>query len=150
MDFIADGKTIRSGVILRGGNNTYVDLALQNDIDVGANVKALHSSEELRAHIPYSGSLGSSLTCGFEGYITFDGGWANARQGVEITLQKVRQLGARIELGKLVSGLSSDGYGLKLEDGSELRADVIVVASGSWTPSCFPGLGVADRVVATG
>lgn len=135
---------------MRGGKDSYAHLALQNDIDHGVRVKELHSGTELSSFLPPGVKLGPALLSGFEGYFNFDSGWANAKQAMEIATAKARQLGARIELNKIVCGITPDGLGVKLEDGTETRADWIVIASGSWTPSAFPGLGIADHVLATG
>ncbi|KAF8515559.1 FAD dependent oxidoreductase [Gautieria morchelliformis] len=138
------------GVVIRGGRDSYAELALQNDVDHGMRVQRLSSSADLSLLLPPDITFGPTLSSGFEGYCNFEAGWANAKQGIELALAKVRQLGARIEPSKLVCGLTSDGLGVKLEDGTETRANVIVIASGSWTPSAFPALGVAERVLATG
>jgi sarcosine oxidase / L-pipecolate oxidase len=123
---------------------------LQNDADHGVRVQRLSSNTELSLLFPPDIRLGPTFLSGFEGYCNFEAGWANAKQGIELALAKVLQLGARIEPNKLVCGLTSDGLGVRLEDGTETRANVIVIASGSWTPSAFPTLGVAERVLATG
>lgn len=140
----------RCGVLMRGGNGSYAEMALQNDIDHGVRVKRLHSSTELAPHFPIGLKLGKTLMSDFEGYLNCDGGWANAKQGVELAMARIRRLGGRIEPDKCVCEISSDGLGVKLEDGTVTRANLIVIASGSWTPSAFPGLDVAQRVVATG
>lgn len=135
---------------MRGGKGSYAELALQNDIDHGVRVKRLSGSADLLPHFPADIKLGPRMLSGFEGYLNLDGGWANAKQGVELAMAKVRELGARFEPNKRVCGLASDGRGVTLEDGTETRARLIVIASGSWTPSAFPGLGVTQRIVATG
>lgn len=124
---------------------------MQNDIDHGVRVKELRSGKELTTLFPPGVKLGPALLSdGFEGYCNFEGGWANAKQGVEFAIAKLRRLGARIEPNKLVRGLTPDGMGVILEDGTVTRANLIVIASGSWTPSTFFGLGVAEHLVATG
>ncbi|KAF8589336.1 FAD dependent oxidoreductase [Ramaria rubella] len=138
------------GVLLRGGEGTYANLALKNDIDHGARVEQLRSSDEASPLFPVGVPLGPLISSGFQGYVNFDGGWAYAKQGVELLLAKVRKLGARVEPNKPVCGLMEDGLGVKLDDNSEVRADLIIIASGSWTPSTFPDLGISERVLATG
>jgi sarcosine oxidase/L-pipecolate oxidase len=125
---------------------------LQNDIDQGVRVKEIHDQlgTEVRALFPAGVELGPSLSAGFEGYFNFDSGWANAKRGVECAMAIVCKLGGVIESNRRVCGLASDGKGVRLEDGTEIKADYIVIATGSWTPSSFPDLDVSERVLATG
>lgn len=40
--------------------------------------------------------------------------------------------------------------GVNCADGSLFRADLVVIASGSWTPSTFPSLPLFGKCLATG
>lgn len=113
-------------------------------------VKELHSGEDVRSLFSPGVPLGSGLVGPFEGYINIDSGWAKAQQGVEIAMELVLKLGGRILADKRVTRITSEGNGVTLEDGTELKADLILIATGAWTPSTFGDLGLADRILATG
>ncbi|KIJ27450.1 hypothetical protein M422DRAFT_37755 [Sphaerobolus stellatus SS14] len=137
-----------SGVLLRGGS--YSNLALANDKSCGVHIQEFQNGEELRSIYPPNIELGPLLLHKFEGYLNKDSGWAKARQAVELAIEQVRRLGGRVEGNKQVVGILPDGQGVKLSDGTEVKAELVVIATGSWTPSTFGSLGLSDRVSATG
>ena len=66
---------------------------------------------------------------------------------------KVESLGGKVIPAKAVSNLiQKDGktVGVNCEDGSSYDADLVVIASGSWTASAFPGLHLEEKCLATG
>lgn len=87
------------------------------------------------------------------GYLNIDGGWVYSTGGVERAMQLVRELGGQIIPGKEVISLIKSGHmtkGVKCGDGNEFAADVVVLATGSWTASAFPELHLGERAHATG
>ncbi|KIJ52363.1 hypothetical protein M422DRAFT_74013 [Sphaerobolus stellatus SS14] len=139
-----------SGVLLRGGYGSYGNLALANDKSCSVHIQEFQNGEELRSIYSPNIELGPLLLDKFEGYLNKDSGWAKARQGVELAIEQVRRLGGRVEGNKQVVGILPDGQGVKLSDGTEMKAELAVIATGSWTPSTFGSLGLSDRVLATG
>jgi sarcosine oxidase / L-pipecolate oxidase len=90
------------------------------------------------------------------GYLNLDGGWADARKGIERALLKVQELGGKVYAGKTMSKLlkTSDGLqtrGVECLDGSSYEADLVIVAAGAWTVSSVPELATLAGVAkATG
>jgi len=99
--------------------------------------------------------LGSIFTADTaSGYFNKEGGWANATRGVARGIELVRELGGSVEGGKVVKALAKDRKGktrgVKCADGEEISADLVVLATGSWTASTFPQLNLDSLCVATG
>ena len=70
-------------------------------------------------------------------------------------MARVIALGGKVLRGKTVIGLvrEDDGRtrGVTLADGSSIRADLVVVASGSWTASTFRELALgSETCISTG
>lgn len=123
----------------------------RNDLELGASLQLLPDSNSIRAIFPPEAS-----TASFDqqtGYINFDGGWANASQGLSMMVSKVVALKGKILPAKCVSTLlQQDGKtrGVECTDGSIYNASLVVLAVGSWTPSSFPVLDLGSRCLATG
>ncbi|KAH9485485.1 L-pipecolate oxidase [Psilocybe cubensis] len=144
-----------SGVVVLGdsgpGKETYADKSLQNDIAMGATVKVLKDSNAIRSLFPPQVNTGSFENCA--GYLNSDGGWANAGQGLAIMIGKVRDLSGKVVPGKSVVKIlrEEDGLtGVECSDGTVVEASLVIIASGSWTPSLFPELGLESMCLATG
>ncbi|KAI0692103.1 FAD dependent oxidoreductase [Cytidiella melzeri] len=139
-------------VVSAGGNGSYTNDAYDNDVASGARIKDLQNAAEIRKIFPPSAQTSSFE--GFAGYINYEGGWAFASQGVSLLIDKVTKLGAQVVPGKAVVDLVKDRdgktTGVRCADGSSYEADLVVVASGSWTPSTFPKLDLYDKCLATG
>ncbi len=76
-----------------------------------------------------------------------------SRQGVSLLMRKVASLGAQILAGKAVIKLiKKDGKtnGVKCAGATAYYADLVVLASGSWTPSTFASLDLKGKCLATG
>ena len=150
------------------GAEMYEDALYQNDVKLGARVERLqpsnyakneNGSQESRADSKtLSQILGSDIgvgerICSAYGYLNADGGWVNSRKAMERAMCLVQNLGGRIIAGKEVSELvktDSHTSGVKCKDGSEYSADIVVIATGSWTASAFPHLNLGERCHATG
>ncbi|KAF6760237.1 FAD dependent oxidoreductase [Ephemerocybe angulata] len=113
-----------------------------NDLALGARVSLLETGAALRSVFPPSLQAGSFQ--GKSGYLNKDGGWADAGKGLKKLIDRVLQLGAKIETGKdvkeLIRGDGRQTKGVKCADGSTYEADLVVIAMGSWTPSAFSDL----------
>ena len=81
-------------------------------------------------------------------YTNADGGWAAASSAIGALLENVKILGGNVITGAQIASLlfedeSSEEQkrvgGVVLEDGTQLFADIVVLAAGSWTTS-MPGL----------
>ena len=89
------------------------------------------------------------------GFFNFDGGWAYAEGGVARATELVRAKGGKVLARKeVVRLLKSDNgkrtKGVRCKDGSVYEADMVVIATGSWTASAFPELRLGDKCLATG
>jgi glycine/D-amino acid oxidase-like deaminating enzyme len=58
-------------------------------------------------------------------------------------VEQARSLGAILHLGRSVVSISREG--VRFDDGSVIRAGLIVNATGSWAPSLTPGIDVQKR-----
>jgi sarcosine oxidase / L-pipecolate oxidase len=148
------GSLYRSCVLVvgTGGKGSYSDDAYHNDVALGARIKALDTPAEIKSIFP-PGAVISSFE-DYAGYINYEGGWAFSSQGISLLVEKVMKLGGKIIPGKAVVELlkTEDGStnGVKCADGSLYEADLVVIASGSWTPSTFPALDLYGKCLATG
>jgi sarcosine oxidase/L-pipecolate oxidase len=118
---------------------------------LGARLQLLENQSAIRQAFPSSTNVAS--LSGMTGYLNRDGGWAHASQGVSLMMDKVIAMGGNIIPGKAVETLlrhNETTSGVRCADGTEFRAQVVVLAIGSWTASSFPDLLLAEHCVATG
>ncbi|KAI0783071.1 FAD dependent oxidoreductase [Abortiporus biennis] len=141
-----------SGVLVLGtGEAAYTDEAYINDVALGARIEKFSSPDAIRTL--FSGDIELGSFDGRTGYLNKDGGWAFAAQGVSRLQSKVEALGGKVIPGKAVTSLlQKDGKtsGVKCADGSEYEAELVVLASGSWTASTFTTLDLKKTCLATG
>lgn len=106
---------------------TYVDAGLRNlPADQKDAVKILHTREEV---VQMTNHAGGAAT-GKRGYFNPKAGWADADQAMRWVADRARQTGrVRFEQGEVKEVKSGE---VLLVDGKVLKADVIVVAVGSW------------------
>ncbi|KAK1230481.1 hypothetical protein PQX77_006409 [Marasmius sp. AFHP31] len=152
-----DNAYHESGVLLLGQSSaegTYVHEAYENDARQGLRVRKLdtdHAVAELSKEM-----LGSQVIVDFRGmtgYLNHDSGWADAGRATAALISRVKALGGKIIGGKTVKELiHKDGltHGVKCTDGSSIHADLVVLATGSWTPSAFTSLGLEGKCLASG
>ncbi|KAK8100717.1 uncharacterized protein PG998_007879 [Apiospora kogelbergensis] len=86
------------------------------------------------------------------GYLNRGSGWANAERAMAWFYEKVRRTGRVKFASGTVMRLEVDAdqrrvVGAKLADGRSLRAELVVVAAGAWTPSLVD---LRGQAVATG
>ncbi|KAL0581348.1 hypothetical protein V5O48_000724 [Marasmius crinis-equi] len=154
---IWDNSYHESGVLLLGRSSaegTYVHEAYENDAKQGLRLRRLDT--DLSVKETTEEMLGSQASVDFQGlcgYLNYESGWADAGKATAAMTAKVRALGGKVFGGKTVRELiRTNGLtrGVKCTDGSLFNADLVVIATGSWTPSTFPGLGLEGRSLATG
>lgn len=96
------------------------------------------------------GASGTDAPFGDWGYLNPGSGWADAEAAMDWLYARVAATG-RVEFASgTVACLEVEGrrvVGAKLTDGQSLRADLVLLAAGAWTPSL---LDVRGQVVATG
>ncbi|KAG5639483.1 hypothetical protein H0H81_001605 [Sphagnurus paluster] len=134
-----------SGVVVLGISKTqaYADDAYQNDVALGAKLTPLANGEAIRTAFPPQ-----VPTASFEdssGYLNSDSGWANAGQGITMMISKVISLGGKVVPGKSVEKVFRDDsagrtIGVQCHDGTVYDASLVIIATGSWTPSAFPDI----------
>jgi sarcosine oxidase/L-pipecolate oxidase len=97
------------------------------------------------------------------GYVNPTSGWGEATRACEIVMSDIVSRGCKVMPGKEVVGMTFKEHesdkqgkrivnGVKFADGGELQGDLIVVATGAWTPALFaqPMMGGLPSVVAAG
>ncbi|KAI0036149.1 FAD dependent oxidoreductase [Vararia minispora EC-137] len=143
-----------SGVLVIGASTNPSEAgaaAYANDVAIGARLTRLTDAQAIHSMFPTGVSLGPFT--GIQGYLNQDGGWAFAAQGVAKLLERVKALGATVVSGKAATELvrrEERAIGVRCADGEIFGADLIVLASGSWTACSFPELDLGLRCLATG
>jgi sarcosine oxidase/L-pipecolate oxidase len=147
----------RSGFLVASPDSTaYGSLSLKNDLAAGARVERISTPEELQAAkiFPEGLELGDLLNPPM--LHNFEGGWAEAAEGVKRCIELVREMGGKVIGGKKAVGVTrGEGEGgkvngVRFEDGSVMDADIVVLATGSWTAPSFPDLKLDKHVFASG
>ncbi|KAK7045622.1 hypothetical protein VNI00_007455 [Paramarasmius palmivorus] len=144
-----------SGVLILGSSDTpsgsYADEAYEHDVAQGLRVRKLANPGELRGVFPPQATVSLSRS---KGYINYDGGWADAGRATSLMTSKVMSMGGKIIPGKTVKALlrenGKETRGVECVDGTIFEADLVVIATGSWTPSTFPDLGLNGNCLSTG
>jgi sarcosine oxidase/L-pipecolate oxidase len=172
--FLGDTRRhFRSGVLVLGSADgpPYASKSYANDVALGVRVSKYDPRGPVgdapapalpRTIFPQGVKLGPTLTGGGSGgvggFLNLDSGWAAAARAVEMLMTRVVALGGKVLGGKTVTGLvrEDDGHGggrtcgVRLADGSSIRASLVVIASGSWTASTFRELELNEKCVSTG
>ncbi|KAL1989572.1 hypothetical protein VTN49DRAFT_6769 [Thermomyces lanuginosus] len=87
------------------------------------------------------------------GYVNWGSGWADAEAGVRYARKKLEELGVvKIRTDQKVSRLlfsdekddKKKVAGVQLADGSTITADLVILATGAWTPGLLDLRGLAD------
>lgn len=139
-------------------SSTYAEESFANDLSLGCILVPFPDPKSIRSAFPSGVRVGSFegdrlASQRLTGYLNRDCGWADAGQGVEILLSRVKELGVVVQPGKFVAGINQAGgkaTGVTCTDGTIYEADLVVIATGSWTPSAFPGLDLEGKCLATG
>jgi sarcosine oxidase / L-pipecolate oxidase len=146
----AGGRYHEPGFMLTADNDEtagYVKKSLGNVRELLKNgIEVLEGPEKIKEK---SGHEGVS---GVWGYVNWNSGWADAEKCVAFALGRVRREGGErvvLRSGAVVERLLLEGercVGARLAGGEELRADLVVLAAGAWSPSLVD---LQGRCVAT-
>ena len=134
----------------------YTKASYANDLALGVRVVNLDGEEKRKSVFDSGVELGSAFTSACFAYLNQDAGWVYAEGGTQRALENVRSLGGTVIGGKAVKELTSENdgtgrtTGVKCTDGSAYSAELVVLATGSWTPSNFPGSVTRSQCLATG
>ncbi|KAJ7072639.1 FAD dependent oxidoreductase [Mycena amicta] len=146
-----------SSVLVLGSDaasgHDYARESYKNDVKMGLRVEPLDTLAALRGIFPSTvqvGDFGNRT-----GYLNRDGGWANAGQGISILIDTITQLKGKIIPGKsavelICPGSNLKATGVRCGDGTVFEADLVVLATGSWTGSAFPQYSIGGLYRATG
>lgn len=80
-------------------------------------------------------------TSSLSGWIDGSNGWADAATGLKIVGEEARKLGVKFADGpraamkELLRNEKSEVVGVRAQDGTQWRADKVVLAAGAWTES---------------
>ncbi|KAG1818332.1 FAD dependent oxidoreductase [Suillus variegatus] len=128
-------------------SDAYTEQSIINDLENGAKVERLDSPASIRAQFPDIHIVGLSL---LQGYFNHDGGWAEAERAVGLLMEHVKKRGVKVLPGKAVQELvkteRGQTKGVRCADDTEYKANVVVLALGSWTASAFPSLNLTGQV----
>ncbi|KAJ7106043.1 FAD dependent oxidoreductase [Mycena crocata] len=142
-----------SGVLVLGTDSLvdYKHKSFLNDLEMGSRVVPLDDHAALRQIFPPTAHIGTLSE--HSGYLNRDGGWANAAQGISILMAKIVAMKGKIIGGKNVVELIQQDQkttGVRCSDGTVFEADLVVLATGSWTGSAFPDVLMGNIFQATG
>ncbi|KAI0057880.1 FAD dependent oxidoreductase [Artomyces pyxidatus] len=141
-----------SGVLVLGSKTApYASEAYLNDVALGARITDLENDNAIRAVFPPEIKTGTFENTA--GYLNMDGGWAFAAQGVSKMTAQVVAMGGHLLAGKHVTGLLRENgktVGVKLHDGATIAADLVIIATGSWTASTFHDVDLSEKCLSTG
>lgn len=146
-------------------NPVYVREAYENDISQGARVSEFRTETDARQVFPegvplgvdFSTAEGTSGKPDLKAYMNHDGGWAESGRSLDVLLERVRAMGAKVFADKEVSGTiqaQSDRLndpradavaGVRCADGSGYEASVVIVAAGAWTPMLMQRWGLESQ-----
>ncbi|KDQ55204.1 hypothetical protein JAAARDRAFT_37733 [Jaapia argillacea MUCL 33604] len=138
-------------LVLNPGDHAYTGSSYQNDISLGSRLTNLEGGSSIGGVFPPGVQTAFPSTT--SGYLNQDGGWAYAAKGVSLLMSKVIALGGQVMAGKPVKRLvRKDGVtsGVECVDGTVLSADIVVIATGSWTSATFSELDLSTMCLATG
>ena len=142
-----------------GNKGTYADDSYRNDVDLGCRARVLSTRDAIQACFPPLAKIPTERLDSCIGYLNQDGGWVNAAKGLSILLKRVQALNGTVLPNKNVVKLSAQEktskYGrhtieIQCSDSAVLTADLVIVATGSWTASAFPDLAIGNACLATG
>jgi sarcosine oxidase/L-pipecolate oxidase len=137
-----------------GDGLSYASKSYANDVALGIRTRKYESGDAIpRTIFPEGVNIGPTVK-GATAFLNLDSGWAAAARAVEMLMARVVALGGKVLGGKTVTGLvrEDDGRtcGVRLADGSSMRASLVVIASGSWTASTFRELELSEKCLSTG
>ncbi|GAB7363100.1 hypothetical protein MBLNU230_g3391t1 [Neophaeotheca triangularis] len=164
-EFGAEGRYDESGLCItiedaggdEGGGRAYMRKSLENvrrlGLKVGgveegrrkdgsAQVSVLDGQEDVRSALPGWRGIGGS-----RGYVNWTSGWADAEAGMKHMRRKVEATGRvdfrRAEVARLIYA-TDRVEAVELTSGERLTADLIVLATGAWTPKFLDMRGIAS------
>jgi len=147
----------RTGVFIMGERNAgNTEASYANDLSLGVRVTNLEDEKKREGVFPIGVELGTAFTRDCFAYLNHDGGWVHAEGGTQRALENVRTLGGTVISGKTVKGLVRENgetgrtTGVRCADDSVYSAKLVVLATGSWTPSAFPESIPQSQCLATG
>lgn len=138
------------------GTAWYTRASYANDLALGVRVVDLEGEGSRKSVFDSGVKLGTAFTRGSFAYLNQDAGWVHAEGGTRRALENVRALGGTITAGKQVKGFVRENgdtgrtTGVRCTDGSVYSATLVILATGSWTPSTFPVLISQSQCIATG
>lgn len=160
----ADGRYNECGLIITtddatrktSGGVDYARSSWENVTALAAGDPALQAKiQELPSPAAIRAAYGTGGGNGAWGYINRRSGWADAERCMDWLHAQVRATGRVNFINGTAASLVCSTYnkrtpqvrGVKLSDGTELQADLTVLATGAWTPSLID---LSRRAVATG
>ncbi|KAK7732643.1 hypothetical protein SLS63_004898 [Diaporthe eres] len=158
-----EGRYSEDGLIITTNDATrkssgvdYARTSWENVRALAADDAALSAKiEELPSPAAIRDAYGTGGGNGSWGYINRRSGWADAEACMDWLHAQVRATGRVTFLNGTAASLTCSTYnrrtpqvrGVRLADGSELQADLTVLATGAWTPGLID---LSRRAVATG
>lgn len=160
------GRYHEPGLVLtaNAGAGLYVKQSFENvrslaqsglrGLDI-SKIKELPDEAAIRRVSGHSGSNGET------GYVNWSSGWADAEAAVRYAIARLAEeskgrvtLRSNAPVHRLVFERPTNGNqvgtrceGVELRDGSQIRANLVVVAAGAWSPSL---INLKGRAIATG
>jgi sarcosine oxidase/L-pipecolate oxidase len=154
-DLGGQGRYSECGLVLVADKGKQGEKYVRESLE---NVRKLSGSQsegtirELKTRKDIEKAVGTGGGSGHWGYINPQSGWADAEEGMKYVRRKAESTGRITFLtGEVTSLLFSPNkrrvLGAKLKDSTSLLADLVILATGAWTPSLID---LRGRATATG
>jgi sarcosine oxidase/L-pipecolate oxidase len=146
---LGEGRYSESGLVIVANGDQgegYVKASLENvrRLEEGRAVQELKGRRDIEDVVGTGGGSGRW------GYVNWRSGWADAEAGMKWLRERVEGTGRVQFVCAEVVRLVTEGkrvVGVRLSDGSAVRADLVVVATGAWTGNLVD---LRGRATATG
>lgn len=155
-DWGKEGRYTENGLVMvyTGGNSVAKQYTLASYKNVksieGDRVQELPTKAAVEKVVPRY-AAGSNIA---GGYVNWGSGWANAEAGVRFARAKLEQMGkVTFKTGEVERLLFADEEsqqgqrkvtGVALTDGTTIAADLVILATGAWTPKLVDLRGRAE------
>jgi sarcosine oxidase/L-pipecolate oxidase len=138
------------------GTARYTRGSYANDLALGVRVTSLEDYEKRKSVFDSGVELGTAFARNCFAYLNRDAGWVYAEGGTRRALENVRALGGIVTGGREVKELTRENgktgrtTGVRCTNGSVYSAELVILATGSWTSSTFPESVTRCTCLATG
>jgi sarcosine oxidase/L-pipecolate oxidase len=152
-DLGGQGRYSECGLVLVADKGKQGEKYVRESLDNVRNISTQTNQDtirDLKTRKEIDAAVGTGGGSGDWGYINTQSGWADAEAGMKWLCRRAESTGRIIfKTGEAISLLKSGTkiLGVKFKDNTSLLADLVILATGAWTPSLID---LRGRATATG